>query len=241
MLIQFGHSYFFWDEQKAIVSFFEASDRKHTVFRWTAVLLMIVLGAGVLVLNLDDLRACELSAREPILVEAEISVTDVGWWTESYKMCLSYTYDGVFYEGVPYLANQNPATPGRAGEKLTVALDPRDHGSLAMHILKSGWINAAIFMLSAGLGLMAYFLALRSEVFRRKREEKAAHHSWNNGRPDYILDSVKFTAPILVMFTLAIGAVFPAAYGGGQYITLGLLAIMGAAFYFSMKALQKKA
>lgn len=241
MIIEFAQTYFFWNEEKTKRRFFESADRKHTVIRWTVVVLLIAMGAGILALNLDDLRTFELAAREPILVEAQISVVDEGWWSESYMMYLSYTYGGVEYEKVPYLGNQNPATPYREGETVTVALDPRDPGELVMHMLKSGQINAAMFMLSAGLGLMAYFLALRSEAFRRKREEKAARHSRNKGRPDYILDTVLFTVPILVMLILTMGAVFPEAYGGAHYIPLGLLALMGAAFYFPMKALQKKA
>lgn len=239
MIIEFCRSYFYWDTEKTKTSFYEAADRKHTVIRWTVIVLLIVLGASILALNLDDLRAYEQAVREPILVEAEISVKEEGWWSDSYMMYLSYSYDGMDYEGVPYRGNQNPATPYRAGEKLTVALDPRDHGQLAMRMVKTGRINAAIVMLSVGLGLLAYFLALRCEAFRSKREEKAARYSWNKGRPDYILDSALFVAPVLVLAMLGMGIIFPAAFGIGPFLTTGLLAILGSALYFTTKTFRK--
>lgn len=239
MIVKFGESYFFWDTDKTKTSFYEASDRKHTLIRWMVIVLLIVMGAGILAWNLDDLRAYEWAAREPILVEAEISVADEGWWTESYMMYLSYSYDGVDYEGVRYMGNQNPATPKRAGEKLTIALDPRDPGKLAMRMVNSERINGAVVMLSAGLGLLAYFLALRSEVFRCRREEKAARDICNQGKPDYILDTALFVVPILVLFELGMGIIFPAAYGIGPFLMTALPAIAGIPLYFTTRAFRK--
>ena len=188
MLIKFGESYFYWDEEKTKTAFYEATDRKHTVIRWTVIVLLIVMGVGILGLNLDDLRAYERAAREPILVDADITIVENGWWDERYTALLSYTVDGVDYEGVPYWSHQHLHLVERLGDTVTVELDPRDHGQLVKNMLKTGRINGAIVMLSVGLGLLTYLLALQNEVFRRKREEKAARYPWNKGKPDYVLD-----------------------------------------------------
>lgn len=240
MLIKFGESYFYWDEEKTKTAIYEATDRKHTVIRWTVIVLLIAMGFGVLALNLDDLRAYEKAVEEPLLVEGEISVVDEGWWSESYVMYLTYSYDGVEYEGVPYRSSKNPETPQRAGEKVTVSLDHRNHGQLARHILKTGRINAAIAMLSVGLGLLAYFLALRSEAFRAKREEKAAQHTWNKGKPDYVLDTALFVVPFLVFIELGLAILFPAAFGIGPFVATAVTAFAGAALYFALKKSRKR-
>lgn len=239
MLIEFAGHYFYWDEEKAKHAFYEADDRRHKLIRWTVVLLLIAVGVGILAGNLDDLRAHELAAREPIQVEATISVKEEGWWNDLYMMYLSYSYDGVDYEGVRYYGNQNPATPYREGETVIVALDPRDHGQLAEKILKTGRINWAIGMLSLGLGLAAYFLALRSETFYRKREEKAAQHSGDRGRPDYILDTAIFTGPILVLVLLGFSLAFPTAFGIAPWVAVGLMAMLFLALRVTLKTFRK--
>ena len=239
MIIEFGNRYFYWNEEKTKSAFYEASDRKHTVIRWVVIVLLIAMGVGILASNLDELRAYEQAAREPILVEADITIVENGWWDEHYTAFLSYTYEGVDYEGVPYWSHQHLDLVQRLGDTVTVALDPRDHGQLVKNMLKTGRINAAIVMLSIGLGLLAYFHALRNEIFRRRREEKAARYSWNKGRPDYILDSALFVAPILVLALLGMGIIFPAAFGMGPFITTALLAVLGSALYFTVKPFRK--
>lgn len=240
MLIQFGESYFYWDEEKTKRAIYEANDRKHTLIRWTVIVLLIAMGVGILALNLDDLRAYERAVEEPILVEAVISVEENGWWDEHYTAFLSYTYEGVDYEGVPYWSHQHLDLVQRLGDTVTVALDPRDHGQLAMKMVKTGRINAAIVMLSFGIGLLAYFLALRSEAFRAKREEKAARHSWNKGKPDYVLDTALFVVPVLVLLELGLAVLFPAAFGIGPFVATGVSAFAGAAIYFALKVSRKR-
>ena len=240
MIIEFGNRYFYWNEEKTKSAFYEASDRKHTVIRWMVIVLLIVMGAGILALNLDDLRAYEKAVEEPILVDGEISVVDEGWWSESYVMYLTYSYDGVEYEGVPYRSSKNPETPKRAGEKVTVSLDHRNHGQLARNILKTGRIKAAIVMLSAGVGLLAYFLALRSEAFRAKREEKASQHTWNKGKPDYVLDTALFVVPVLVFIELGMGIIFPAAFGIGPFVATAVTAFAGTVLHFALKISRKR-
>lgn len=197
-------------EAVELMPFFEPVDMRHRMVQWAAVLLLICLGAGMFLWNLDDLQICEQISREPLLVEAVISVEkESGLLSHYYTQYLSYTHNGIAYDRVIYRSNQNPGLWADDGETITISVDPRDPGKLAKKILNDTVIVGSILLTAAGAALAVYAAALRSGRFRRWRCRRSGKED-----PDYLMDLVLLTVLFIPPAFVVPSFLFPIVFEG---------------------------
>lgn len=184
-------------------------------------LVLMLLGLGLFVWQLDDVAALEQSCREPIVVDAVIDV--VQYNSGSYDEYVSYTYEGVSYERVFLCYRKSHHAPEDEGDLISVTLDPRDHGALARHMVSMECWNLSLVLMALGLALFGYCLALRKPKIRQWLARQAFCNERELDQPDYPVNLAFMTLLVLMLIGLALWACFPMAIGGSVSLTAGMV------------------
>lgn len=193
-----------------LYAFFEL--QKMRWVRWTVVVLLVCLGIGIFLQNLDDLRNYEAACHDPVNVVAVISVEEErGWIGTYYCEYLSYTYDGAAYERVLYRTGESADSLLEDGNTITVTLDPRNPGALAIRMVSVGSLYLAVVLTGVAAALGLYCLALQSSRFyawrvRRVKKRKACG-------PAYARDVFLLTLALIFLLGTALAMVFPSTCG----------------------------
>lgn len=193
--------------------FFEPVTPRQKTIKWVTVLLIVFIGTGIFLLNLDDVIAYEELVKNPVYVQATISVEQEGFLIVSYPMYLSYSYAGKTYEKVPYKANQNKLNLRDDGKSLTVAINPDDPTQLASKMVNRFLFDASLLIIVIGYALLFYGIAIEIEPFRNWRSKKTKGKDCIMENPDYAKDVFLISLVMILSLTLALALCFPNIYG----------------------------
>ena len=206
--------------------FWEPKTGKHKLIKYGIIALVLVLGIGVFLIQLDELQTYEYACANPIILEADRTVVDSEYWFTGgtyYEIYLSYEYDGIFYENVFYMTSKNPGTPWDGIKTVTVALAPNDPGVPIRNMFQEGPVFLAIILWSVGLSMLIYGMGLTFPAFRQWRVRRANHpglFSRPYGKPfpqaenpDYGKDWFFTFTPVIIISAILIILIFPYSFG----------------------------
>lgn len=159
-------------------AFLQPTSMRNKIIKLIAALLLLVVGIGMLLFNIPDALAYEQACKDPILVEAVISVDEVladdVWYrpVPRWEMYLSYEYNGKEYQDVYYYGRQNPYYSDREGEVVTVALNPKNPGELRMQMVNITF-SYSVVPISAGLALLIHGILIDLDSYGQWRKSLA--------------------------------------------------------------------
>ena len=200
-----------------LCSYLDADTNSKRIVKWTAIVMLILLGFGLFAWNLEDIRTHEYACANPVYVQATIHVREATPFfslSTYYERLLSYEYNGQTYQDVRYAFNQNPYAPSYDGTVITVAIDPSHPGRLVSHILNETAVSWCPAVIAFGLTLLVYGLAIENSQFREKRVEKAnKRRSIHTADPDYLYDIFWIFLILLIVIMTVLCLLFPYTYG----------------------------
>lgn len=199
--------------------------------------LLILVGLGLFVWQLDDVAAVEQSCRDPIVVEAviEVEVLD-GTYNDEY---ISYVCDGVSFDRVYLGSRKSWMSLDRDGETILVALDPRDHGILAKDMVNGEMFFGSLVLASLGFAVLLYSALLNSEKLRYLLVRRGRRECRDLDQPDYPVDLIILTVLIYLVMSIVLWCVFPLAVGIGSTLGAGMILITGAAIQGISRSLER--
>lgn len=214
-----------WNDAQ-IFNFFESPGKRR--LRLGIACLLILVGLWGFVGQLDDVAAYEQACREPIAVEAVIDVVEYN--SGSYEEYVSYTCEGVRYERVFLRHRKSHLALDDDGERITVTLDPRDHGTLTRHMIREERWHISLGMMALGLAMLVYCGLLGNERLRSWLVSHGSIEGRELDQPDYPVDMAVLTILCYLVMAMGLWGLFPLAVGFAPTLAAGLTLVTGAVF-----------
>ena len=224
-----------WNDVQ-IFRFFESTAKRG--LRIGIALALLLAGLGLFLWQMDDVAALEQSCRDPIVVEAVIDVVEYN--SGSYDEYVSYTCDGVPYERVFLRSRKSHEAPNDEGNRISITLDPRNHGALAKYMVSMECWNLSLELLSLGLAVFGYGFALRKPKIRQWLVRQSFRREREQEQPDYPVDLAFVTILMLGLLGLLLWGVFPMAVGGSVALVAGMLLGFGWILRVSIRRGEKR-
>lgn len=189
--------------------FFEPETTCDSVIKWTAICLLILLGLGLLLINLDDLIVYEKACDDPIYVQGTVSVSYNPGSNREFVEKLSYSYNGVEYQDVFYRSVANGKYASEEGKIISVAINPKNPGELLQHMVNSGFVVASLILMCLGIALLVYGIAIENDTFRNWRRTCGAKDAYGERKPRYGMDVLLTFVVVLAVGLVAMCIIFP--------------------------------
>jgi len=183
-------------------TFFEPETTLQRVVKWTAIGLVLCLGLGLFLVNLPDLIAYNEVCKEPVYVEATISVRMES--SQYYDEYLSYEYENTMYKDI-YYRHVKSWVANEPGTIITVAINPNNPAQLVEHMVQDDFLQLSLLIFSVGLAMLLYGIAIEFAAFRNWRLAKAIRKSSRAIEPDYLMDMFVLSALVAaIVFTVMV-------------------------------------
>ena len=194
-------------------AFFEPEKYCGRAVKWIAITLMLLLGVGLFLVNLNDLIGYEKACAEPIYVQAAVSVSMESNPNRRYVERLSYEYSGVEYKDIFYASHPYRDTAAKDGEVISVAINPETPGELLQYMVNFGFVYAGIIVTALGLALLTYGIICETSAFQKRRRTYGQKNAYGKPLSHHQISIILLFGVFLAVEFAGMCIIFPNATG----------------------------